>query len=130
MKSNKLICFDNDVDFNNYFLLAFQRVIDKTKLKTFYVSGFNLDWRNSNGSMFIENNDAGRIINLIQPKTNDISIDVFKPNEFIKKYGWRDYLPLDRYKCKFMVVIYHHDCPTGSKMLFFSTKYGKEFKSK
>jgi hypothetical protein len=77
--------------------------------------GENLDWQNSNGHLICNTTKADEVLKKIKPGTDNISIDVFEPNELLRKMS-----------CKFIVYIYHHDCPTGSRMYFYSAKHRKD----
>jgi hypothetical protein len=99
----------DEFDVENFFE-SFQAALNRTRLKTFYVEGFNLNWQGKSGHLFLTTNKAQEVLSKIQPHTDDITVEVFKPTT---EDSW-----------KLKVVIYHHDCPTGSKMYFYSTKYG------
>ncbi len=102
-------CNDEDGwDYEN-FLYELQGLINKTRIKKgFYVEGLNLDWRNSSGSLIVECTDAKEILNKIMPRTNEVTIELHKP---------------DVKDCEFLIKIFHHDCPTGSLMYFYNLKY-------
>ena len=103
-------CNDDEDGYNyDYFISELQHIINKTGIKKgFYVEGENLDWRNSSGSMVVECTDAQVILNKIMPGTNDVTIEVHKQKD-------KD--------CKFLIKIFHHDCPLGSRMYFYSLNY-------
>lgn len=61
------------------------------------VEGRNLNWRGASGEKTFQATTGEDLIEAIAPKTSDFSIDVSKNG----KNGLH-------------VVIYHHDCPTGS----------------
>jgi hypothetical protein len=120
-EKNTLVCSisgDSEEFEVDDFFMEFQTVLNKTKLKQFYVEGFDLDWLHHSGSLICDTNNAKEVLRKIQPNTDDISVQVLTPAKEIDDRtdptdGW-----------EFKVIIYSHDVPLGSNMYFYPVTHG------
>lgn len=81
--------------------------------KKFYVTGSNMGWRHLSGFAVVNTNEPQAFMTSILPKTNDLSIDVFKS---------------DKPGAICEMTIFHHDSPTGEFRTVYSFSRAKKLK--
>lgn len=116
IKKELLLTYDGHEDEGNdtwewyAFSANFQHIIDRLRIKYWFVYGNALTWRRVFGYQFINNPANGQILHNCIPKTSYLRAEVHSTDDpKVIALTW-----------------YHHDAPTGETMYLLSQRKGKK----